>query len=493
MDLKDHITGYVRKNSAMALFFFVLSICIFGVYLSHDIVTFDAEGFYTAGYEAKWYGQWLELGRWGLVILKKLTGLTFINPYFSAAIFFLCIPLGVLLWTTLLSYWMPSVPSYAAWIFGAVFLSHPVWALQFAYRNQMECISFLLMIMPMALLLYSDWLKNKNNISLIISFILMIFLFGSYQAFEFAGACGLLIILFLYLHQDEEKLVTAKEFAITIGYLAGAFVISMIIAKFFQMRYDIHGGSYLSEQFLWGKQSISQNIAAILSYLKAGFLGNHVEYGPLYLILTILACISVFLHEKNRVLRLIVLAGIVLMPFVLTMVTASEIVSRSQFSYVLSIAFLAWYCCASLVKIKYIPLLLCAVFAVQQAEISTRLLYTHVRVMEEDKERFRMIWQEALEKGAEEGDALCLIGGMSNTVDDTMLEREVIGYSYFEHTEFYGPNKTVEAMSAYGYHVSKPSKEQLAEAERIACEMNLWPHGEDGIRVQDHMIIVRLK
>jgi len=230
-------------------------------------------------------------------------------------------------------------------------------------------------------------------------------------------------------------------------------------------------------------------------------------YDQWYALLCVLALFGLILalrRQKKASLRMLTLlfaAGIAVIPFMLECVTASYVVVRSQFAFVFALAFLgrmAGLYCEQYgdVLFKGFHRVLIAVLIVlaviPQTQTLTRFLYSDVRIMQQDERQFAQIYYKALELGAHEGDAICFVGGKLNYLDESMLEYEVIGYSYFEFVGVYNSRKAIEAMRDYGFDVSYPLPEQELLAAQTAPSMDIWPSGGDSIRVLDGLIIVRV-
>ena len=71
MDIVRDLKQYCGRRSLAIVAIYVVFLALFGMWAFHDMVTFDAEGFYSLEGGVKWYVQWIELGRWGFVALKS--------------------------------------------------------------------------------------------------------------------------------------------------------------------------------------------------------------------------------------------------------------------------------------------------------------------------------------------------------------------------------------------------------------------------------------
>lgn len=100
------IKNYIGKNKHGILFLYIFTFAIYCAWLMQNIVTFDAEGFYSYEDGLKWYLQWYALGRWALVELKEIFGVVTINPFFSVSVFLLFFPMSAVLWWYNIQKWM---------------------------------------------------------------------------------------------------------------------------------------------------------------------------------------------------------------------------------------------------------------------------------------------------------------------------------------------------------------------------------------------------
>ena len=91
--------------------------------------------------------------------------------------------------------------------------------------------------------------------------------------------------------------------------------------------------------------------------------------------------------------------------------------------------------------------------------------------------------------GAKPGAAIYVHGKTDNFPNDSIVEREVIGFSYTEVNSI-APKKFVEAMIAEGFNVSFPTDEQVNKASEHVKKMKCYPD-EDYIEVYENIIIVK--
>ncbi len=513
----DDFYAYCKKRRDYICLVFLAAIAIYGVWLMQDFVTFDAEGFYSAEYSTAWYEQWMILGRWFFVALKKALGVTLINPFFSAAVFLICFPLSGILWGYLFTCWTQedgrsfgAEVSRGQIVFDLLYLSHPVWAHQFAYRNQMEVISLIMVLMPVALLLAAKWIKQNSVPAGIAGFVLVVLCFGSYQSFVIVYISGLMIFLLLQVLCDQ---INHKQFWIQVLKICVFSILAYICYSRLSALFCTLAGldrrgysSYLLGQISWGTKPLSENLESTGAFLKMIFFGDSDTYTFLYGAELIFGIILLVLYQfrKNplwkRIWIVLLFLGTILSAQLIDLMTAGSAVIRQEFAYVLTLAFIGlveWNILFRLLEGKVNRLtaqLVCGALLVciflNQLQVITRLLYSDYRSSTSDYERMSELYYDALEAGASPGSAIAFVGARDDDFDDNTVDREIIGQSYFTIVVI-APDKLAQAMRAYGFDVTVPTEEQQEYAESIKDELLVYPN-ENSMRIEPGLIIVRL-
>lgn len=506
---------FFQNHMLLLITVYIIAFGIWGSWISKDIVTFDEEGLFSTDGQAAWYGQWFALGRWFFVYLKKLMNVYAINTYYSKAIFLIGFPLVSLLWLFCLEQWGGKQNKLSEIVFCLIFISHPIWATQFSYRIQIEVMTITMIALAAGVYLLVRWLETGNLFLCFGSLIIITCCFGSYQAHMFFYADAIAIWLFLdsmcNKNIDFNKL-RGRFLRLSIFTIA-AFVLWRIIAIKTGYQTNL---PYLAEQFRWGKDPAGKCIASILTSLKNSMFGNGNVYNSIYGIVTILFAghliCQIFKNGSKAIWSFLTGMMIIFIPYLLEFVTASGVVIRSRHAFVFSCAFMAahdikWlFSFARNITQKYKTLyklsiaIFCLMMIASEAQITTRLLYTHARVMREDYMNLYTIYERAMQLGAEKGYALVILGSQSNFSDITLMESEVIGFSYLEFTglinyepetdSYSNTRKVPDAMRAYGFDVTIPTTEQINQAKLILPEMNRWPMEGSVKVVREYKIIV---
>ncbi|MDO4621762.1 MAG: glucosyltransferase domain-containing protein [Eubacteriales bacterium] len=493
--------AYLKSHILYTIGTYLFIITLYGSWAFQDIVTFDEEGLYSAYNASIWYEQWISLGRFSLVALKRLLNVYVISPFFSMTVFLLLFPLSVLLVNYCLYLWNQRKDSpLASFLMLFVYLTHPIWALQFQYQNQIEVISVIFCVLPIGMIALYDYLRTKRPPAGILALLLLVFSFGGYQSFifvylELAVVMLLLMLDWAYISRRE----VWKDFLRIIFFTIIAFAIYEAIVI---VTRRLFGSSvpYLNSQIEWKTQPFSECAAKTMQYLRKLFLGTDTYvYSKLFgleaLLLLVWGCVLFIRKKKFSPERLLLVLAWMICPVLLGIVTTGNLVERAEFAFIFAIGSGCYLLFRSIdSQNRYcksiLALVLClAVIRVQMVPI-TRLLYTGSVTMRNDARWMDSIYRLAEENGAAPGDAIWFIGGQVNFDNGAAYSNEVIGISYFEITGF-ATDKAVQAMQDYGYNVCSPSQEQIEEASRLAQDMPNWP-ARESVQVKDHLIVVKM-
>ncbi len=346
LSLWSEFGDYFQKNVVLLAGLYLAMTAVWGSWLVKDTVTFDAEGLYSLDSARSWYHQWFVLGRWMLVVLKKLLGVYAINPYFSNAVVFTLFPLSAFLWLFFMEKWNRESSPVSRIAFLLLYIAHPVWAYQFSYRMHMEVLTIAMTAMPLGMYFITEWLENNSRTACAAAYFILLCCFGCSAAFMFVYAAAGCIWFFIYLNRDYSKnnrkllKIAAKTMGFTIILYASWRLISQLTG------YN-KNTPYVADQYRWGKDSFSICINRIINYIDRTMFGNERGFNALYGIVTILFIVLLFselLRKKNNaVLRLVLGLAICSIPYALEFITAGSIVYRSLFSFPLSCAFMGAY------------------------------------------------------------------------------------------------------------------------------------------------------
>lgn len=238
---------------------------------------------------------WNEIGRFGLILVKKLLNLLWYNPYLGGIL------LLVTLWLSAMAAgylfysvdkWFGAVP---LGIFILLFLIYPTYVDQFLFQYQ----AFEVML-AVLFLLVSDWylvraVREQDNVAFAASVPLVVVAYGIYQNMASIQMCLYLgiFLLMVYEQKADKKIVRALivrdmlHFVITLaGYAA--------IAVFFWKA----EGNYLGEQVGWGR-GILATLRSIFYYFGMLVVSDGVYYTRAYVVCCLTGIAALFFLVKR--------------------------------------------------------------------------------------------------------------------------------------------------------------------------------------------------
>lgn len=293
--IEEAIFAYVKRNWRLVIGLYLVAFAVYGTWLVKDIVTFDAEALYNPQFAVEWYEQWYQLGRWMLVLLKNVLGVSVINPYFSNMVLFIGFPASIILWMFVIESWCGKKSLILRLTFALIYLSHPIWALMFSYRMHMEVLVIAMCMLPVGMALFVEWIEKRSALSGMLAFFIVVCCFGSFQSFMFMFADACAMYVFLRLNRIEEK-TTCFLWRILIRIVAFSVIAFMcwyaISRVACAMKGLPYGDPYLSDQFLWGTRPAMDNIRTIVKDIRESMFGNGREYSAIYGVMS-----SVFLVQ----------------------------------------------------------------------------------------------------------------------------------------------------------------------------------------------------
>ena len=506
----DDFIEYLKNNKFYFMMVFIVFIAIYGIWAFNDFVTTDAELMYTSQGAADIYNSWIAFGRWSLVFLKKILGVWIINPFFALTIFIIGFPISSMLWNYIFQKWLDLDKKYYSGriVFDLIYLSCPIWGYQFSFRNQMEEMVLLLMLLPISVYLLSKWLDGGSIAYAIVAILGTVFSFAGYQAFVIMYAEAVIFYFFCNITRGKIK---SHQFYIrllkAVVYSAVVYALYQFSIKFIAEHLNVSRklySDYLLSQIPWFKESVSDCISKTVDALKEIFFGGSNAYTVAYFVeLAIAIILYIFYCIKKGNLRIwigIITVLIFIVPLTLSILTAGSAVLRQQFAYTMALAAIGSFEFSIIfniiedklprliVQILSIVIMIC--FIVPQIQVNTRLLYTNYRVAKKDYYFMSEIYTVARAKGCNIGDALVFVGGQSYGSDESIISQEAIGISFMDWAGVY-PDKTLWAMQAYGFCVSMPTQEQKQYGNEVAANIPCWPD-VDSVHVEDGLIIVHL-
>lgn len=278
----------------------------------------------------EYFYNWGEIGRFGLILVKKLLGMSWYNPYLAGAM------LLITLWVAAMAagylfYAMESrltAPSLC--IFMLLFLVYPTYVEQFLFQFQAFEV-----VLAIVFLLVSDWylvlsIREKNGLAFLVSIPPVVISFGIYQSMVPLQLCLYLgIFLMLVYAGNEEKKIISSAIGYSVLHFVVTFGIYEIMVKLF-----FGGSNYLSGQIVWKTGDYRAAFLYILRYIGTVVEMEEVFYPLTYnlcWVIGLAALLFLFIRYRRKSFWYgLGLLGVVFSPFFLTFVMGIGQPHRTQ-------------------------------------------------------------------------------------------------------------------------------------------------------------------
>ncbi len=495
--LKDFIS--YSKNHIL-----LIVITIFILFLAHNpIIFFNNIGIDTYLFfnnPATDYN-WMQIGRYGLIVEKFILNLTNFSIFYANIIFIIFLILScIILYYTIYKISNKDMGLVNICI-PLIGFTHPILAEQLYFANQIAEIGFTFFIVSLAALFIFKWIKEKKILYSLFGIILLNISLASYQAFAviYIAIC---IFLFIAMYEDESN--NKKESMIKIIFkLIVTFFISIALYEIIINLLPNNDMGYLMEGNAWKTRSFEENIAHIKYQFAQVFLGEgdyyNIGFGIgsiVFLAIGLYNCIKKnnFNNNLERILYLLSNIMLVLTPFFMTILLGQTPLLRAQIYLPIVEAFFIMVVVYYSFKNKYLKfggILLAIVVAEIQCYKLESLYYTENMRLQGDINTVYRIINDLEAMGAKESDMVILVGEKEAQLNETCSKGESIGKSLFEapyateRITWYTSRQIILLFRALGYEYPLPRIQEAEDAEKIAETIDaVWP--EEGSIVNNN-------
>lgn len=491
---------FCKNHILLIIFDVILTGIVFGIRIMSSNITVDTELFMDIPYMKY---NWLEIGRWGLIFLKEVFKTSWFNIYANGALAYL-VMIAILVSYAFLFYRL-SKEKLNFYVFSGLFITHPILVFQWWFRLQTFEIAVSILLIPLALLFIFDWLDNGNKLKCILGMCLMVLSFGCYQTNVILYvASALLCYVLKYGNIRDFKTIFRICLQLIITFII-AFLINTFIIKLFFATSD-----YLDASFLWGKADfgyIKYQIKIMIIEILFGSQVMNKVY--LFVVITIVFAIIVqIIKKKCNLFNVIVIFAFLITPFLLGLYLGSKPVYRSQYILPFVIAggamlAISYYDIKEFKIYPYIKIItqcVCCFFIMLQIQTTMRLWYTEDVRYEQDCELLQNI---IVELQAEDipysNKPVVFLGKKAAPLNNSCTQQiEFIGKSYFDMAvtgdmaSYFYTNANLQRFARLrGYTIAPCSQEYIAEATKVAGDMNFYPQ-KGYIREFDNFVVVKL-
>jgi len=519
---------FCRNNFPLMIAVSVTLFFTYGIRLFWYSIGIDTELFMA---DKASFLNWLQIGRFGLVLLSKFWYIKEFNPFTAFFTAFCLIWFFTISWCYIIAIFSRDTGRNNKLIpFALVFMTMPVWAEQFYFLLQAAETAFIISLCPYVIyLLYKGFLDGEKG-KIICASILLVFMTSVYQAIVPLFCCGVFACFVLLREQTDYepqvyRSLCLKFFITLVSAMAVYFFIDRIIIPVF---FHIERSVYVDNMNQWGQVPVRQNIINILSfgytiimrhiplvqnivnpiiasYARTGMQAvetvanlSRVFGNILLLPVTILFLVKITTVMRNtissgrKLLYMLAGIGIPLCIILLAIMGGNRPPVRSLWALPLAFAFMLFYLIISYKK-KVVSVIVCLalITAVYQAQITAQLFYSdQVRYNEDVRLAYDL--NDLITQVQPENEKLpvALIGKYqtASRFHSNFLQGQVIGHSFFE----WDSNPTgrgLAFMKSLGFYYDVPNADQLDQAHKEAILMPSYPDPGCVRRVGDFIVV----
>lgn len=493
---------FCKRNHRLLLFNIIVVGIVFGSRIFSNNVSVDTD-LMTVNPYFKY--NWLEIGRWGLILFQKIFHMRWFNPYIETSLAYLTIVLFLMIYCYLFDCLKSKDKKLNYFIFCALFITHPIFVFQWFFKLQCFEIALSIFLIPVSLLFIFEWINENKYLYLIISLILSIISFSCYQT---NVLLYIATALFAYVLKYEKESNFKTNFIVCTKLILSfmsAFLINTIFSKIFFIK-----SGYLTDSIYWKNYSFKECIANIIAYVKEVLFGSVVMTSifSILLIIFLLLFIKVKKQKLHDFFIWFVILVFLFSPFLLSFYMGGSPFYRSQYALpfvigaglMLAISMLKNTFKNELeIVIKYSLLIICSFTILLQTQTTLRLWYTEDIRYSQDYNMLQNLVNDMRVNNINYMEKpVAFIGKWEAPLNPSCLGVvEMIGishFSMFSSTEpmYYYSSLGINRLARInGYSLKEPSIEDINKAKEEAKDMPNWPK-KGYVKETDSIIIVRL-
>lgn len=476
-----NVKSFFRENRLAFLLTAFLTFLVRAGMMLRPTIGIDTEALINGG--TVFYDSWLISGRQGLVLLSFLTGnYQEFHMLFSGIGAMVFLWLAGIVWSYFFTLIIGKNHKGAVGFFIATLAVSAIFTEQMYFKLQAMQIFVAIFLTGVSLVCsYRFFVSAKTWWNPVLAVCLNLITFSTYQAmvplYIFGAAAG----AFLYVCFREEKRQWGFVLHYAINFLF-SFLINMVMTKLF-----FSEGAYLSEQALWGRQSVIQCLVGVAKHGYRVLSGYGTFYPTVLAVYFImLAVFAVKCVQEHRNVLLVIISGLMVLasPFLLSIVLGTTPVYRAQLVLPMTFAFLiflSFYICAEKLQVLFFTILACFVL-VTQGSYTIILNRLDAARFEQDARLAGEICQEILTLTPSLDNVhVAVYGEKPFDTSDAVMMGETIGNSFFAWdtpAEPYGAgttNRVTGFMKAIGYPVQAANTEEITFGHALLSEMPCWP------------------
>lgn len=287
---------------------------------------------------------WLEIGRYGLVLVRKLLGTSWYNPYYTGILLLLFLWLTGMTLSYVSGKLFPKLSVTLTVLGSLIFITYPTFTEQYYFHFQSAEIAFGLWLTMLAMGLFYLFVRDRRLSCFVLTLPIYVITFAIYQSFIPLTLCGYLgIFLALAMRADTDLSTIKRGVFGSILHFIIAFAVSQGIDRIF-----FTSSAYLNDQIIWTTAASKVDaLKTVINTCVRMFTGQGVFYTVILLFAVIAAASAFFCCRKHTVYKLILsmlcAIGIAATPFILTLLIGDTTAARTQFTYPLAALWLLYF------------------------------------------------------------------------------------------------------------------------------------------------------
>lgn len=507
INLAKKYIAFCKSHTHIIIFNCILVAIIFGSRIFTTNITIDTDIMIV--YPETTYN-WLNIGRWGLILFQKVFGMRWFNPYVECAMAYVAIILFLISYCFLFENLNVKKKNLNYYIFCGLMITHPIFALQWFFRLQAFEIALSIAFVSFALICVFEWIETKHIIMLIFSIVFMVVSFSCYQSNVILYISG---AVFGYLLKYQENHEFKENLNICIKLIL-SFVVGFILNEIISRLYFINS-SYVSDTILWDKDNLMANFWNIYQHVKEVIFGSEVMtcvFGIILLLVILLFVLELNSMTKGKLFKWFVVACYLMTPFLLSIYMGAKPLYRSQYTlpFVVGTMFM-WLISSYSEKIFFsidtlnivmkCSLCMVACFIIlSQSQTTLRMWYTEDIRYQQDKDMLLNIVDDLQEGNFDyENKPVVFIGTWQGKLNPACFEPniEMLGISYFTMLSeaepfYYHSTAGIKRLATCnGIDMMAASEQNCIDAVERKDELTSWPQ-RGYIKEYSDMIIIKL-
>lgn len=545
---KGHIEGFTyfcRTNRSSIFIMLSMLLLTYGFMLFHFSFSIDTEECVVL--QTNFYKGWIGINRYGLVFTKWLTGLLSLIPGFAAVLMVLT-TFGYSLAWMYFFHWIKGKDlrrTELSWVFPVLFFSSVPMVELSNFQCQSFEVAFAMLLCAAALLLEWQWILSGGILRLLLSVMLGVWCFASYQAFVPVYISASLAS-FLLAYHDRSDEIGSRVFLVSVK-LAAVFLydylICSLLGKIMMFLARVEAGTYTDNMIRWGKAPLDEIITSLKLYIRETVLAKNMFWNRWYLFAAAGLLLSAFWKLRRKTAEqkfypysIFVTFLLLASPFFLPALLGAPLVVRGQLAlpfvaaagtemigerFLESAEMLSEH--GKAIGLAAAAFLFLLIFR-GNVVMDNRLLYSDYVVSQQENalterliERIETVSGgeaaagnsaesaaggekaaagNSAESAADGGKetAVAFLGKWSPTCNPSMVQGETLGHSFYEWDQTV-PGGTCKRVLSYwrvlGYEYQYPDAQQWETAAELGKKMPAWPRQGSVVR-EGELVVIKL-